>query len=170
MEGFPGSSAGKESTCNAGDSGAISGLGGSTGEEIGYPLQLFLGFPGASAGKESACNVGDLDLIPGLGRLPGEGKGYPLQYSGLESSMDYIVHAVAKSRTRLSNFFTFKKSLVSKPHNVPMEKICRFIGLVVKSFQGSPNQPGHTHPLSSGIGIFTGHLYVQGCPPSLSCL
>ena len=46
--------------------------------------------------KESACNVGDLGLIPGLGRSPGEGKGYPLQYSGLESSMDYLVYGVAK--------------------------------------------------------------------------
>ena len=33
---------------------------------------------------------------------------YPLQYSGLESSMDCIVHGVAKSQTRLSDFtFTF---------------------------------------------------------------
>ena len=52
-----------------------------------------------SAGKESACNVGDLGSIPGLGRSRGEGKGYPLQYSGLENSMDCIVHGVAKSRT-----------------------------------------------------------------------
>ena len=37
--GFPGSSAGKESTCNAGDSGSISGSRRSTGERIGYPLQ-----------------------------------------------------------------------------------------------------------------------------------
>ena len=29
---------------------------------------------------------------------------YPLQYSGLENSMDCIVHGVAKSRTRVSNF------------------------------------------------------------------
>ena len=43
-------------------------------------------------------------LIPGLGRSPGEGKGYPLQYSGLEDSMDSIVHGVTKSRTRLSDF------------------------------------------------------------------
>ena len=42
--------------------------------------------------------------IPGLGRFPGEGKGYPLQCSGLENSMDSIVHWVAKSRTQLSNF------------------------------------------------------------------
>ena len=63
-----------------------------------------MGFPGGSAGKESACNEGDLGSTPGLGRSPGEGKGYPLQYSDLENSMDCIVHGVAKSWTRLSDF------------------------------------------------------------------
>ena len=63
---------------------------------------VFLGFPCGSAGKESACNVGDLGLIPGLGRSPGEGKGYPLQYSGLENSMDYIVHGVTKKELDMS--------------------------------------------------------------------
>ena len=57
------------------------------------------GFPGGSDGKEPACNSGDLDLIPGLGRSPGEGKSYPLQYTGLENSMDCVVHGVAKSQT-----------------------------------------------------------------------
>ena len=57
-----------------------------------------------SAGKESTCNAGDLGSVSGLGRSPGEGKGYLLQYSGLENSMGYIVHGVAKSQTRLSNF------------------------------------------------------------------
>ena len=65
---------------------------------------LVLGFPGGSAGKESACNAGDLGSIPGLGRSLGEGKGYPLQYSGLENSMDCIVHGVTKSQTRLRDF------------------------------------------------------------------
>ena len=68
------------------------------------PAPVCLGFPCGSAGKESVCNVGDLGLIPGLGRSPGEGKGYPLQYSVLENSMDCIVHGVAKSQTRLSDF------------------------------------------------------------------
>ena len=68
------------------------------------PTPVFLGFPGGSAGKESACNVRDLGLIPGLGRSSGEGKGYPLQYSGLENSMDCIVHGAAKSQTWLSDF------------------------------------------------------------------
>ena len=49
-------------------------------------------------------SVGDLGSIPGLGRSPGEGKGYPLQYSGLENSVDCVVHGVAKSGTRLSAF------------------------------------------------------------------
>ena len=65
---------------------------------------LYQGFPCGSAGKKSTCIVGDLSSIPGLGRSSGEGKGYPLQYSGLENSMDYIVHAVAKSWILLSNF------------------------------------------------------------------
>ena len=37
--GFPGSSVGKESACNAGDPGSISELGRSPGEGVGYPLQ-----------------------------------------------------------------------------------------------------------------------------------
>ena len=37
--GFPGSSAGKESACNAGDPSSIPGSGRSSGEVIGYPLQ-----------------------------------------------------------------------------------------------------------------------------------
>ena len=117
--GFPGGSAGKESTCNAGDLGLILGLGRSSGEWNNYPFQysglensmdfivhgvtksqtqLSLGFPDDSAGKESACNTGDLGSIPGLGKSPGEGKGYPLQYSGLENSMDCIVHGATKSQ------------------------------------------------------------------------
>ena len=62
------------------------------------------GFPCGSADKESNCNGGNWGLIPGLGRSPGEGKGYPFQYSDLENSTDCIVHGVAKSQTRLSDF------------------------------------------------------------------
>ena len=83
-QGFPNISVGKEPTCNAGDPSSIPESGISAGEGIGYPL--FLEFPGDSAGKGSACNVG-------------EGKSYPLQDSGLENSMDFIVHGVTKSQT-----------------------------------------------------------------------
>ena len=81
-------------------------------------------FPGCSAGKESTCNSGDMGLTLGLGRSPGEGKGYPLQYSGLENSMDCIVHGVAKSQTPLSDFhftsagFLLKVGRVIRPHLV----------------------------------------------------
>ena len=100
FQGFPGSSVGKESACNAGDLGSIPGSRRSAGEGIGYArTPVSLGFPCGSAGKESACDVGDLGSIPGLGRSPGEGKGYPLQYSDLENSTDCIVHGVAKNQT-----------------------------------------------------------------------
>ena len=74
-----------------------------------------MGFPGGSEVKESACNEGDIGSIPGSGRSPGEGNGNPLQYSYLENPMDggawwAIVHRVAKSQTRLSDFtFAFRE-------------------------------------------------------------
>ena len=58
-------------------------------------------FPCSSAGKESACNAVDLGSIPRLRGSSGEEERlpYPLQYSGLENSIDCIVHGVAKSQT-----------------------------------------------------------------------
>ena len=40
---------------------------------------------------------------PGWEDSPGEERGYPLQYSGLENSVDCIVHGVTKSWTWLSD-------------------------------------------------------------------
>ena len=60
---------------------------------------VFLSLSCDSAGKKSTCNAGSLGLIPGLGRSPREGKGCPLQCSGLENSMDCMIHGVTKSRT-----------------------------------------------------------------------
>ena len=93
--GFPDSSVGTESACNAGDPGLIPGLGRSAGEEIGYPLQYFWASFMTQLVKNLACNARDLGSIPGLGRSPREGKGYPPQYSVLENS---------KNQTRLSSF------------------------------------------------------------------
>ena len=78
-----------------------------------------MGFPGGSAGKETACNAGDLGLVPELGRSPGEGKGYPLQYSGLENSMDCIVHGVAKTQTRTSDLHLDSSVRMSWCHLAP---------------------------------------------------
>ena len=81
----------------------IPGSGRSAGEGLGYPLQNSW----ASLGAQLVENLPAMwrpGFDPGLGRSPGEEKGYPLQYSGLENSMDYIVHGVAKSQTCLSDF------------------------------------------------------------------
>ena len=56
-----------------------------------------MGFPDGSAGKEFTS--GNLSSVPALERSHGEGNSYSLQYSGLENSMDCIVHGVAKSWT-----------------------------------------------------------------------
>ena len=61
------SSVGKESACNVGDPGSVPGLGRSTGEGIGYPLQ----YSWASLVAQLVKNP------PGLGRYPGEGKRLP---------------------------------------------------------------------------------------------
>ena len=68
----------------------IPGLGSSSEEEIGYPLQcswasLFPEQCSVFFPKESAYNVGDLGSIPGLERSPGGGHGKPFQYSCLEN-------------------------------------------------------------------------------------
>ena len=62
--------------------------------------------------KNLPANTGDVGLIPGSGRSAGEGIGYPLQYSGLENSMDCLVHRVAKSQTRLSAFHSLYKYIL----------------------------------------------------------
>ena len=61
----------------------------------------------AQAIKNSPANPRDAVLFP-ESRSPGGRHGNPLQFSGLENSMDCIVHGVAESRTQLSNFhFSF---------------------------------------------------------------
>ena len=67
-------------------------------------LTDWVGFPDSSVGKESTCNIGDPGSISGPGRSAGEGTGYPFQYSGLENSVDFTVHGVAKSWTPLTDF------------------------------------------------------------------
>ena len=82
--GFPCGSAGKESACNAGDTGSIPGSKRSPGEGIGYPLHYSWASLGAQS-KEPTCNAGEMGSIPGLGGSPGRGHGNPLQYSCLEN-------------------------------------------------------------------------------------
>ena len=110
--GFPGSSTGKGSACNTGDSSLIQ----RSGEGIGYPLQYSWASLVAQYGKESTCktkkestcNVGGLGSIPGSGRSSGGGHSNLLQYSCLENCMDRgarqtKIQGVTKSWTQLSN-------------------------------------------------------------------
>ena len=75
-KGFPCSSVGKDSACNAGDPSLIPGTGRFLGGEIGYLLQYSWASLVAQL-NVSTCNVGDLGSNPGLGKSSGEGKGYP---------------------------------------------------------------------------------------------
>ena len=81
-------------------------------------------FPDRSIQKESACNVGDLGLIPGLGRSPGEGKVYLIQYSGLENSMDCVVHGVTKSQIGLSDFHFTHQLCPQTPRKGSSTRLC----------------------------------------------
>ena len=74
--GFPDSSVGKESTCNAGDPGSIPGSGISTGEGIGYPLQ----YSWASLVAQLVKNLSSM-WETWVGKNPEEGNGNPFQYS-----------------------------------------------------------------------------------------
>ena len=109
-----------------------------------------MGFPCGSAGKESACNVGDLGSIPELGRSPREGKGYPLHYSGLENSMDCIVHGVAKSQTWQSNFhFTLQKMLSGTSLVLQWLRIC------LPVWEGTGSIPGWGTKIPHARGYYT---------------
>jgi len=62
--GFPGSSAGKESACNAGYPSLSPWLGRSPGEGIGYPLWYSLASVMAQMVKNT-CKAGDLGSVQG---------------------------------------------------------------------------------------------------------
>ena len=101
-KGFPGSSAGKESACNAGDPGLIPGLGRSPGEGIGYLLQ----YSWASLVAQTGKNLPALreTWVQSLGRKdpPEEGMATHSSILAWRIPMDRrawwtIVHGVAKS-------------------------------------------------------------------------
>ena len=104
---------GKESTCNAGDPGLISGSGRTAGEGIGYPLQFSWASPVAQLVK-SVCNEGDLDSIPGLGRSPREGKGYhsSILAQRIPRTILYVVVCIRQSQPPNSSL-PFLSSLVT---------------------------------------------------------
>ncbi|KAB0359740.1 hypothetical protein FD754_003896 [Muntiacus muntjak] len=60
-----------------------------------------------------------------------KGKATRLQYSGLENSMNCIVHGVAKSRTGLSNFYTFTFPIVWEVGSLPLAVPVKLQGVIV---------------------------------------
>ena len=95
--GFPDSLVGKESICNAGDRGSIPGSGRSPGEGIVYPLQYSRASLVAQLVKNPPA-VREAWVRSQGWEDPLEKGNYPLQYSGLENSLDCIVHGIAKSQ------------------------------------------------------------------------
>ena len=57
------------------------------------------GLPWWLSWRRIRLQCGSPGFDPWVGKIPGEGRGYPLQYSGLETSMDCVVHGVAESDT-----------------------------------------------------------------------
>ena len=132
-----------------------------------------MGFPCGSARKESACSVGDLGSIPGLGRSPGEGKSYPLQYSGLENSMDCVVHGVAESQTRLSDLHFTSLHFHVHVHVAAVVNVCVGYIAPVASDSLRPhglcspwNSPGQNTRVGS-LSLLQGIFPTQGSNPGL---
>ena len=94
------------SMSNAGHQGAILGCFWPPPQLANCRLwQLYRPYPASLAAQlvenPPACGMPGFD--PWAGKIPWRGEGYPLQCSGLENSMDWVGHAVAKSWTRLSD-------------------------------------------------------------------
>ena len=83
VEGFPGSSAGKESACNAGDPRSIPGLGRSPGEGIGCPLQD--SWASLVAQRIIHLQCGRPGFDPWVGKIPWRRSWQPSLYSCLEN-------------------------------------------------------------------------------------
>ena len=155
--GFPGSSVGKESICNAGDPGLIPGSGRSSGERIVYPLQYsWTSLVAQIDDKESAYNRRDLGLILRLGKSSGGVHGNPFQYSCLENPTDRgawqsTVHRVKKSWTWLKWLSMHARTLwpyASKRSFFPFHHY--HLGQSSSSLTWSTTQP-----TKNGLPVFT---------------
>ena len=110
MNGFPESSVGKESTCNAGDPNSIPGLARSPEEGIGYPLQ----YPWASLVAQTVKNPPAMreTWIWSLGWEDPPEKGKATHSTILAWRIPWTtVYGVTKSCTRLSNWTEWSYSL-----------------------------------------------------------
>ena len=108
--GFPCGSAGKESTCNAGDPGSVPGSGRSPGEGIGYPLQCSWTFLVAQLVKNPLVMWETWIWSLGREELPEKEKAtqyrvfWPGEFHGLYSPRD---HKESEMTEQLSLFNCF---------------------------------------------------------------
>ena len=70
VQGFPDSSVGKESACNAGDPSSIPGSGRSAGEGIRYPFQYFWASLVAQLVKNLPAMWDTCGFDPWVGKIP----------------------------------------------------------------------------------------------------
>ena len=141
----------------------------------------YSGFPCGSAGKESAC----YGFNPWVGKIPWRRERLPLQYSGLENSVDCIVHGVSKNQTRLSNFhftsvllisvglfLTSSKNIDTFLHTDPVKsESCSVVSDSLRphelySPRNSPGQNTRVGSLSLLLGIFPTQESNPGLPHS----
>ena len=118
--GFPNSSVGKESACDAGDPGLIPGLGRSSGEGIGCPPQYSL----ASLVAQLVKNLPAMweTWVRSLGWEDSLEKGKATHSSILAWRIPWTtVHGVTKSWTRLSDFHAGIQSRYRAPELQPAE-------------------------------------------------
>ena len=104
LRGFPGSSVGKESVCNAGDRHLIPGLGRSAGEGIGYPLQYSWASLVAQLVKRIHLQCRRPGFDPWVRKIPWRREGLPTAVFWPGECHGGIVHGVAKTHTWLSDF------------------------------------------------------------------
>ena len=72
-------------------------------QRVGHNLETEC-FPGSSAGKDLPAMQGRPGFDPWDGKMPWRRKQLPIPVFQPENSTDCIVHGVAKSWTRLSDF------------------------------------------------------------------
>ena len=102
--GFPDSSVGKESTCNAGDPSSIPMSGRYPGEGIGYLLQYSWASLVAQLVKNPSAVWETWVRSLGWEDSLGKGKNYPTPVFWPGEFHDCIVYGVAKSQTGLRDF------------------------------------------------------------------
>ena len=91
---------------------------------------------------------------------PGEQTGYPLQSTGLENSMDCIVHGVAKSQTLLSNFHTHCTSAL-----ILRKSLCRINMMAFFiAFKNPPVKPSGARIFLVGNFLIKSLIYVIDMP------